>query len=1250
MKLWKSPILYIGVLLVIAVAAALAAPYVVDWGRYRPTIEAYGSDIAGRKLVVAGPISARVFPWPRLTLEDVRVANAAGASTPEFLSAERVDIRMSLSGFLNGSILVEGIEVTRPRIAIERMASGSGNWRVVSSPNLLKSGLLSHIKLDQITVRDGTINLIDARRGGMAEVGNVELILSSPALGGPWRVRGTGKYKDQPIELGIDTGSYRADSPFKFGFRVAPADGSGLAFSFDGENDGTRVAGQLRIEPAPQVGGKADAEGDLRPLVLRAQATSDFDTLELKKIEIAPRDGEQGANLVSGEAMVRLGEVIGIDAQFTASRFDLDTIAGARARTLLREGRALALLESVVEGMPDNLEARTELKIRSLVAGGETLENVRLDVAILDGALRIHELSASMPGQSEGLFDGIFLVTDSGPQLAGDVALASQNLRDFARWAWPEGSEWITAHWTGSRGRLKLQTRIDILNDKYRATEASFEIDDTHHTGSLTITGGAEPHTDLVLNSDHLDLDSFMSGGLLGGTSMALIQNFTEPVSATKTHAWPRLSLTLTADRLRLNGTEAHDTHIEIASSAQSLDLRRVEIGRVGDAKLDISGLISRATSGPTGRVTTHMVANDPRGMVRLLGLVAPDSDPPWLSALGNTNVTILSELKPDAAGSQLVVDVKGKSGSYGISGSAALALTGDGVRQVSGSLDVATETSSALARLGGLQPVVASESPGRLLINASGDMKSGVEIDAQADLFDAKFGYRGRATETDGGIATQGRGGFNSDRPAALLRAIGLSWPVAGLLSIEANISSVTDTISFEGIQGVAGKERLAGSLAVTGRVVKGEITGGALALSDLLAATLLPWTGEAPDPEGPFARGLPLGLTGEVWIKPHSLAIAGGAEIAESQIGITATETSLEFAVFGTGSNGDKVSLTLLSTPEGEGRAIEGKMSLPGDLAQLLRTSDGTTVATGSIAIEASFRGQGRSLASALADLDGGGTYSLRDASLERVDPVAFGASARIAKSADDVRLSLQLLTTGRSLRLPDTAGTITATDGRVALLPFNFNGADADIQVKPTADLAAGVLDIEATVRLKAIPDLPAMQIVYSGSPVELVRTVDMTALESFLGLKVLREGMSELERLQQEQIKALEEEERFRREDEERYQSYLAQRRELQLRQREIQVHRKMRIEDEKRAKEEAKKKREEEARKKREEARKAKEKPKATTEASASEPTTLEPVVLVPPDPTFAPEPDPWPFGGLMPTDSEQMRRLKERQR
>ncbi len=268
----------------------------------------------------------------------------------------------------------------------------------------------------------------------------------------------------------------------------------------------------------------------------------------------------------------------------------------------------------------------------------------------------------------------------------------------------------------------------------------------------------------------------------------------------------------------------------------------------------------------------------------------------------------------------------------------------------------------------------------------------------------------------------------------------------------------------------------------------------------------------------------------------------------------------------------------------------------------------------------------------------MDGDGTFSLRDVAIERIDPAGFTSVAKAAASAEDIRNALSTLTSNGSLKLPDATGTITATDGRVALLPISVGGPDADIQIKPTADLAGGSLDLEIQVQLKSIADLPGMDISYTGMPANLVRSVDTTALESFLGIKVLRDGMGELERLQKEQIKALEEEERFRREDEERYQAYLTQRRELQMRQREIQVHRKMRAEEEKRAKEEAKRKRDE--------ARKAKKKTPA--EASTSQP--LEPVILVPPDPTYVPETSPWPFGGFMPTDTDQIRRLKDRQR
>ena len=48
MKVWKSPIFYFGLLLLIAVTGAMAAPFVIDWNSYRADLEIYGRKLTGR--------------------------------------------------------------------------------------------------------------------------------------------------------------------------------------------------------------------------------------------------------------------------------------------------------------------------------------------------------------------------------------------------------------------------------------------------------------------------------------------------------------------------------------------------------------------------------------------------------------------------------------------------------------------------------------------------------------------------------------------------------------------------------------------------------------------------------------------------------------------------------------------------------------------------------------------------------------------------------------------------------------------------------------------------------------------------------------------------------------------------------------------------------------------------------------------------------------------------------------------------
>src|SRR5437764_3676582 len=114
MKLWKSPAFYFGILLVLLVSGAVIAPYVMDWGRYRVGIENFGTQLTGRAVKIEGPISVRLFPWPKLVVDNVKVANLEDASEPDLLTAKRMEIRMNLAGLFSGQTKVETIDEIDP--------------------------------------------------------------------------------------------------------------------------------------------------------------------------------------------------------------------------------------------------------------------------------------------------------------------------------------------------------------------------------------------------------------------------------------------------------------------------------------------------------------------------------------------------------------------------------------------------------------------------------------------------------------------------------------------------------------------------------------------------------------------------------------------------------------------------------------------------------------------------------------------------------------------------------------------------------------------------------------------------------------------------------------------------------------------------------------------------------------------------------------------------------------------------------
>ena len=735
MSLWKSPILYVGIALVLLVTALLSAPVLVDWNGYRASIEDYGRRLTGRDVKVVGDVSVHLFPWPRLRLERVRIANVEGAMLPDMMRAEAVEARMLLGSLISGYVEVSDIRIEKPIVSFERLANGDGNWWLAPELDGAASVDARRVSIENLEVIGGTVFLSDSRRGGTAQLNDVNAVLNAQTLLGPWKARGEASYKDMPISLGLSTGRFRPGEPFKFGLRLSPVDGAGLVYTFEGDyNPDAETALSGTVEAAPYVSaeGKADSEAQMRPFRLKSKVAFKNDRVLLDQIEIAPSDPQPTSNLLTGSAAIDLKSRIAVTADLRSPKFDLDSVLGNEGRKILKSGSLLAALSSFLDTVPDTLDGRLKLEVGNLMVGGQSLEGATLEAELAASGLTVRQLAATMPGQTKGSFSGIFLADPDDPQLAGDLVVDSADSRAFVSWLVPEWSAEIAKKWTGTRGKLGLKARLDHAPGSIRLSEATFSLDETHATGSLSIAGTERGDTALQLALDRIDLDRYVADGtLIGSSDDGIAQKFAAVTGAIG--ALGDLQLAVSADGLVYHGVEARDVAAEIMARGDAIEIRALDIGSVGDARLEVSGALEPRGDKRQGSGSITVSAADPRPLLRLLGVVPPIKvdvpEPAWAAALGPLDATLKGDLAIGKDRADATLELSGTAGGSLLS--AQVGYEGPPGDPVQGSLkiegEISSPTAAGLAELFGLRGRTADQDPAHLAVRLAGEPADGL-------------------------------------------------------------------------------------------------------------------------------------------------------------------------------------------------------------------------------------------------------------------------------------------------------------------------------------------------------------------------------------------------------------------------------------------------------------------------------------------------------------------------------------------
>jgi AsmA family len=1162
MTIWKSPIFYFGIVLVLVIVAALGAPFVVNWDGYKADLEDYGERLMARRVSIEGPVSVRLFPWPRLEMEDVRVFNSGVNDTSIYAQANKVAVRVSLSGLFSGTISVEEIELAQPELNFWRSEDGVGNWAVHENGPAVPPNLLKQVKLDKISVIDGTIRLRDDTKSLAIEFDAVSGTWSAPALAGPWRAKGSSHHRGLPFGFTFSSSDFKQGDTFKFGFKLVPEDPTVPSFSFDGNmRDGT-VDGKLQLTSAVDEQAKGNAEGKLRPLNMQSDVKATFDAVALSKIKIQPVDRNDSSTLIEGNATVDMTRGVMLSADLKAPRVNIDALLGAQSLQAWRVGGVVGFLDGLTRLIPANVTAKLDFKASVVTYAQQALENVVLVVDASKDAIRVNRLASDLPGQSRMIFDGVVFPGTSGTELGGTIAVEALDTRALASWVFPSAVPTIQAYWNGARGRLKAQSQLTLTGSRFGLQGLQYELDGFQGSGDLSYSLGPQPVLDVKLSSSTIDIDNYMKGGIsLYPGERAL--SWPELASGLAIDSGLQKHLQMEANYITVNGVRAQDIIINLSYGVAGLDVRQFDIGSVAGASVSGKGQVLSGGKGPLGDIGVQVKAVEPSGLLQFMGIAQAGQPQDWMRQLGATDLDLKLFVAEGADEPAIRVVANGTSGTFKLSGTGEVQnVSQRRFAELQFDASVGAADGGKLLALFSVPVAQENSGEGELRISGQGSFGGGVKLLVSLAALSALADFDGEMfMQADENYRVSGQTTLTAQVPETLVRALGI--PIVNAMTqpvtLTAAVNGSSAGLDLGNITGNLGGQALAGTIRIgADRRISANIDVEHASFPDVVSMIMLRWRNKLPDFDDPFASELPFGIKGEMWLRPKALSLWGREIANEAVIGVLSEPGSRRISLAGRSPKGETLAVELGIKPVSGQYEVEISGIAPVGLPALFTDTKGSVQIGGELSIEGQIKGTGLTPYAILADLTGKGRLQASGVRYINVAPQRFTDAMPKVVTAEDLSRAISLLDSGGGLDLGNFTSDITVTSGAARIAPLQRVFGKNTLTINAATDLAARTVSVSNQINFDPGAGLPQSSVVLSG-PMGGVTVRSLTSeVASKLGYEILARDLAELERVQREQAQIIAKEEKQRLDDEAKFQAYQEQKAELRLRTREIKI--------------------------------------------------------------------------------------------
>ena len=329
--------------------------------------------------------------------------------------------------------------------------------------------------------------------------------------------------------------------------------------------------------------------------------------------------------------------------------------------------------------------------------------------------------------------------------------------------------------------------------------------------------------------------------------------------------------------------------------------------------------------------------------------------------------------------------------------------------------------------------------------------------------------------------------------------------------IGLSSRITLAGNSLTFDDLDSSIAGSRLRGRLAVTlgqEKEIEGEIGADQLALAPAFALALGAAGHDAAEPLG---AGLMKGWRGRVAFQALRGLLPGGSEFQPVSGIVKSDGQSLTFDSVKGRIGGGEVTASVDARPGANGINLNARVEFSGVDGPALRYRN-LAMPAGRASMQMTLTSQGRSASALAGALSGSGTLTLEQARFAGLDLRAFEVAVRASDSGqvkDEARLKqiVEPALLAGALAIPSAQIPFTIRDGRLRVGATTLDATGVRAIVSGGYDIPADQADIRAAIALTMTAGRPEIQLFAVGTPDALTRSVDVTALSSWLAVRAI-----------------------------------------------------------------------------------------------------------------------------------------------